>query len=42
MMIRYAQGGGALVTSSGTSSFSLQKLINSVKKKSLYSLTDIC
>jgi hypothetical protein len=32
MMIRYAQGGGELVTLNGTSSFSLQKLINSVKK----------
>jgi len=27
MMIRYAQGGGALVTLNGISSFSLQKLI---------------
>jgi len=40
-MTRYAQGGGELVTLNGTSSFSLQKLINSVKKF-LYSFTDIC
>ena len=41
MMIKYAQGDGALVTLNGTNSFSLQKLINSVKKF-LYSFTDIC
>lgn len=40
-MVRYAQGGGALVTSRDTSSCSLQKLINSVKIP-VYPFNDFC